>query len=622
MTEDVEHIYAKLCDYLEGRLQPEERAEIDALLAADPQHAAIMTELAAQRQMLRRLPREQAPADLVDELRSQLERQAILDDAAPVPLPRGLGIGRWSGVLAAAAVVAAAVGLGLIVYSVLPSGRPMITIGPAALPDHRIESAEAADAASDALAQVDMKKAAAAPAEESGAHLRERFAAKGAADKPFSRGDPVQARGGAAHADLGVDNKGDGALAAAFADRAGKPGASAVQSEQAAPVHQHQTTPSYYMVEVVASEPSAAGERIVQYLTANSIAWVDQSGGTSQIAQATGLHEGEPASARKDSARTGSAAGAESQRAGQDDKTPFGLPSANGLSTAVAGKTDQPGSRLSGGTDQEARQTLPPGGLAGAGPEARRGAAAQTEKQAADVALANRSEKREAEIPENAARVLQARQQTFAAGVPSAAGPGQPVADRVILARNMTERQIVELTGEMLRADVRNLNMNIVRPQAESAQQAQVAQTDVARDSAAGSGPGQVQGQRRRLTDALDEQAVSFRGGGAATSPPAAAAPARIVPAETMRAAATAPADRAELAQQAGQRSTVTPADRDMLAQQAPAPGESRVDCLIIVRSAAVSQEPPAAAESRAVGAPAAPPTPPATTAPATNPAR
>ena len=55
---NTEQIEAKLCAYVDGELDAAGRAEIEAHLAANPQHRELLTELMAQRELLRELPRE------------------------------------------------------------------------------------------------------------------------------------------------------------------------------------------------------------------------------------------------------------------------------------------------------------------------------------------------------------------------------------------------------------------------------------------------------------------------------------------------------------------------------------------------------------------------------------
>ena len=60
-TEDIE---AKLAAYIDGELDTAQRAEIEKHLAAHPKHRALIEELMSQKDLLKALPRQVAPADL------------------------------------------------------------------------------------------------------------------------------------------------------------------------------------------------------------------------------------------------------------------------------------------------------------------------------------------------------------------------------------------------------------------------------------------------------------------------------------------------------------------------------------------------------------------------------
>ena len=131
MSESVEQIEAKLCAYIEGDLNDDERAQIEAHLAANPSHEQMIRHLIRQKQAILRLPRERAPADLMDEFQSQIEREVLLKiEPRPQDAPSQMG---WARILSAAAIFVLASGLGIVVYSVLPKGQPtLITMDDAA----------------------------------------------------------------------------------------------------------------------------------------------------------------------------------------------------------------------------------------------------------------------------------------------------------------------------------------------------------------------------------------------------------------------------------------------------------------------------------------------------------
>src|SRR5687768_17036468 len=134
---NTENIEAKLCAYIDGELDAQGRAEIEKHLAANPQHRGLIAELSKQREMLRALPRESAPEEIMEFLQGQLERAGLLgDDAAAEAEAQAMRINRWPQVMAAAAIVFLAVGLVGIIYFVLPSqtGDDTYAVGTLATP--------------------------------------------------------------------------------------------------------------------------------------------------------------------------------------------------------------------------------------------------------------------------------------------------------------------------------------------------------------------------------------------------------------------------------------------------------------------------------------------------------
>lgn len=135
MESSKENIEAQLCAYIEGELSDEQRAQIERHLDANPRHRALIADLMRHRMDLASLPRAKAPAELNEALCGQLERSALLDSAAEDDTEVVLRINRWPQYAAVAAVILLAVGLGIVVYSVLPGpgGRPSIAINDTAL---------------------------------------------------------------------------------------------------------------------------------------------------------------------------------------------------------------------------------------------------------------------------------------------------------------------------------------------------------------------------------------------------------------------------------------------------------------------------------------------------------
>src|SRR4051812_25764016 len=114
---NTENIEAKLCAYVDGELDAAGRAEIEAHLAANPQHRQLLEELTRQRELLRDLPREKAPDDLSESLQAQLERSVLLGSQQSAVAGK---ISHWPQFMALAAVLVLAIGLAAVIYMVLP----------------------------------------------------------------------------------------------------------------------------------------------------------------------------------------------------------------------------------------------------------------------------------------------------------------------------------------------------------------------------------------------------------------------------------------------------------------------------------------------------------------------
>ena len=103
---------ALLSDHVEGALDEDTRAEVDALLAQNPALAAERKRLETTMSMLRALPRPEAPADMVGKVRDKLaaERRKASEPVADEPLAKVVRPAwkRWAGVEAAIGFAAAA----------------------------------------------------------------------------------------------------------------------------------------------------------------------------------------------------------------------------------------------------------------------------------------------------------------------------------------------------------------------------------------------------------------------------------------------------------------------------------------------------------------------------------
>ena len=120
MESSKEKIEAQLCAYVDGELDDAQRAEIEQHLAANPQHKSLIAELRAASGLLRDLPRVAAPIEVNESLCGQLERSALLNPSDDDYARPARQVSRWPQVSAVAAVLLLAVGLGVVVYYVLP----------------------------------------------------------------------------------------------------------------------------------------------------------------------------------------------------------------------------------------------------------------------------------------------------------------------------------------------------------------------------------------------------------------------------------------------------------------------------------------------------------------------
>src|SRR5688500_882562 len=121
MAENQEHIEAQLCAYIDGELDAKGRAEIEKHLANNPQHQRLIAGLIESREMMRSLPRERAPDDIVESVQHSLERSLLLADVEDDVMTMPRRIVRGSHLMLAAAIVLLTIGLGVVIYFVLPS---------------------------------------------------------------------------------------------------------------------------------------------------------------------------------------------------------------------------------------------------------------------------------------------------------------------------------------------------------------------------------------------------------------------------------------------------------------------------------------------------------------------
>jgi len=127
MSDIQENTEAKLAAYIDGDLDGSDRAEIEKLLEQNPNYRRVLDQLRQTRQLLRGLPRESAPPELSEIFNSQLERSVLLDGITE-QRPKSGPLNRWPQFMMAAAVVLLTVGLGAVIYFVLPRSRPPIRV--------------------------------------------------------------------------------------------------------------------------------------------------------------------------------------------------------------------------------------------------------------------------------------------------------------------------------------------------------------------------------------------------------------------------------------------------------------------------------------------------------------
>lgn len=115
MTEDREHLCSQLSAFLDGQLPPDQAQRVAAALEKDPTLCAELKGLEATRNLVRKLPRESAPASLLGSVMQQIEREHLLT----APATRTGEPLRWVRHLATAAIILLGVGLGVYLYDSL-----------------------------------------------------------------------------------------------------------------------------------------------------------------------------------------------------------------------------------------------------------------------------------------------------------------------------------------------------------------------------------------------------------------------------------------------------------------------------------------------------------------------
>ena len=114
-----------LSTYLDGELPPSQAARLEQRLTEDPQARRLLADLERTRQAVGALPRQQAPAELAQQIQLQLERESLLTSADAHAEIAGRNHLRLRRLVAAAAVLALTGAVAAIIYTVL--SRPSAT---------------------------------------------------------------------------------------------------------------------------------------------------------------------------------------------------------------------------------------------------------------------------------------------------------------------------------------------------------------------------------------------------------------------------------------------------------------------------------------------------------------
>jgi hypothetical protein len=286
---------AKLCAYVDGDLDAAGRAEIEKYLETNPQHRKLLEELKQTRQLMQSLPRASAPPEIGEMLQGQLERSLLLNELDTEPAVDSMRISRAAQFRAVAAVILLALGLGAVVYFVLPSSNQRVAVVPPPSVDHERELTSSStqivpefEDTSRTIAGV--PAAPPAPTPSAGPATSPAPTAIADAD-PFSRRDVDRAKayagkGGELFARREGKMKGGEISGGAMPQVAGTAGAGAVQQQQLDPFRarvqqtianvsqaQGQLPGNYTCVVVSTPDPAATKERVNTFLVSNKIQW-------------------------------------------------------------------------------------------------------------------------------------------------------------------------------------------------------------------------------------------------------------------------------------------------------------------------------------------------------------
>jgi len=278
-----QNIEAKLCSYVEGDLDPEGRAEIEKYLLTNPQYRPLIEELSRTRGLLRKLPRESAPAELLETLSGQIERSALLGDDA------GEGVGtrttRLPHLAAWAAVLVLTGGLAAVIYRVLPSTKSqseLALLKPAPAPPNVDQSATSE--AQKAVLDQDQAQVASAPPPPAGiaamatapALIADQQLAAAPASQSLAQASAATSPTVAIAAARAFADAGDSAAQTASASGSMPASANSALAGSIVGGDATQLGQNMY-VTLRATDAKAAGVRVTQYLNDNGIAFESRS---------------------------------------------------------------------------------------------------------------------------------------------------------------------------------------------------------------------------------------------------------------------------------------------------------------------------------------------------------
>jgi hypothetical protein len=489
MAGNTENIEAKLAAYIDGDLDAQGRAEIEKHLAANPQHRTLIEQLSKQRDLLRELPREEAPEDILEALQNQMERSVLLGDAGE-PSER-LKISRWPQRFAVAAIVLLTVGLGAIIYFVLPRGNGTGDYAVATRRGATLEGEGASTVSSSPFPssvssadEAELKAKSGVDAVASGALPNTSdFGADDRANRAMKRAAgvedgvaPIAEKTEVARPDVFSPKSAAGAFgggaaagsSVAFDDIR----AAQTLAQNSAIARQLKDTSGLddnaLVVVVNSADPSGAQSEVTRYLESNKIAWDEVTRpmpGPLDIAQSQVVHLDRAQQSQVPLMKTGerrveTKGGALAE---QLDKTAVAAPS--GPPAAAAAATPTPSAPAAPQQQQQEQdqqaKTQAPAGVANAGRDVSKSyeplsntisADAGLEEATARERMKEEAQQKPLQQQEPARAEAQQQQQQQAPAQQSMEGPQvqQRVADqRVIIARGVTRRQALELSSSL-----------------------------------------------------------------------------------------------------------------------------------------------------------------------------